>query len=145
MSNTSHASNSRDSSERTNRSAEAEEAETAEETEETEESHEADEAEEHEKPEKHKRRKAMTPMEVVRKGSAQFVELTGLEAESVSSFARTDDGWSLEIEVLELSRVPDTMSLLASYEVELTDEGDLAGYRRVRRYERGRSDRRSGG
>jgi len=145
MSNTSHASNSRDSSERTNRPQEAEEAETAEETEETEESQEAGEAEENEKPEKRKRRKAMTPMEVVRKGSAQFVELTGLEAESVSSFARTDDGWSLEIEVLELSRVPDTMSLLASYEVELTAEGDLAGYRRVRRYERGRSDRRSGG
>ncbi|WP_078618119.1 MULTISPECIES: gas vesicle protein [unclassified Streptomyces] len=91
------------------------------------------------------KRKSMTPMEVVRKGSAQFVELTGLEAESVSSFTRTDDGWSLEIEVLELSRVPDTMSLLASYEVELTADGDLAGYRRVRRYERGRADRRSGG
>ncbi|MEU3033177.1 gas vesicle protein GvpO [Streptomyces griseoaurantiacus] len=127
MSNTSHASNSRDSSERTSRSEKSDEAEEAEEARGS------------------TRRKAMTPMEVVRKGSAQFVELTGLEAESVSSFARTDDGWSLEIEVLELSRVPDTMSLLASYEVELTAEGDLAGYRRVRRYERGRSDRRSGG
>lgn len=121
MSNTSHASNSRDSSEESNTSKASEEGKEP------------------------QRRKSLTPMEVVRKGSAQFVELTGLEAESVSSFTRTDDGWSLEIEVLELSRVPDTMSLLASYEVELTADGDLAGYRRVRRYERGRADRRPGG
>ncbi|WP_079102689.1 gas vesicle protein [Streptomyces sp. TP-A0356] len=79
-------------------------------------------------------------MEVVRQARAQFAELTGLTPESVSSFERTEDGWELEIEVLELARVPDTMSLLASYEVQLTPEGELAGYRRVRRYERGRAD-----
>jgi hypothetical protein len=86
------------------------------------------------------------PMEVMRRARDQFTELTGLTAESVSSFQRTEDGWALEIEVLELARVPDTMSLLASYVVELTAEGELAGYQRVRRYERGRADpHRSGG
>ncbi|MGV9990383.1 gas vesicle protein GvpO [Streptomyces sp. NPDC003374] len=85
------------------------------------------------------------PMEVLREAKAQFAELTNLEAESVTSFERTGDGWSLEVEVLELSRVPDTMSLMASYLVELDDEGQLTGYRRLRRYERGRADgRRSG-
>jgi len=86
------------------------------------------------------------PMDVLRQARAQLAELTGMEAESVSSFERTDDGWSLEIEVLELVRVPDTMSLLASYEVTLDPRGELTGYRRVRRYERGRADtRRPGG
>jgi hypothetical protein len=38
------------------------------------------------------------------------------------------------------------MSLLASYQVDLDPQGQLTGYRRVRRYERGRSDaRRPGG
>ncbi|MET8078589.1 gas vesicle protein [Streptomyces sp. NPDC005303] len=86
------------------------------------------------------------PMEVLRNARSQLAELTGMDAENVSSFEQTEDGWSLEIEVLELSRVPDTMSLMASYQVELDPEGQLTGYRRVRRYERGRADaQRHGG
>ncbi|MER5557830.1 gas vesicle protein [Streptomyces sp. NPDC002506] len=80
-------------------------------------------------------------MEVLRGARAQLSELIGMPAESVSSFERSEDGWQLRIEVLELSRVPDTMSLLASYEVELDPRGELTGYRRLRRYERGRADK----
>ncbi|MFI8214692.1 gas vesicle protein [Streptomyces sp. NPDC085932] len=91
-------------------------------------------------------RKRPSPMEVLRQARGQLAELTGMEAESVSSFEQTEEGWALEVEVLELERVPDTMSLMASYQVELDSDGQLTGYRRVRRYERGRSDaRRSGG
>ncbi|MEY7981594.1 gas vesicle protein, partial [Streptomyces pilosus] len=82
------------------------------------------------------------PMEVLRQARGQLAELTGMEAESVSSFEQTEDGWALEVEVLELERVPDTMSLMASYQVELDSDGQLTGYRRVRRYERGRADAR---
>ena len=86
------------------------------------------------------------PMEVLRQARAQLSELTGMTAENVSSFEQTEDGWSVEVEVLELSRVPDTMSLMASDQVELDLEGQLTGYRRVRRYERGRADaHRQGG
>ncbi|WP_078947698.1 gas vesicle protein [Streptomyces griseus] len=81
-----------------------------------------------------------SPMEVLRNARGQLEELTGMAAESVSSFEQTEDGWSLEVEVLELERVPDTMSLMASYQVELDGAGQLTGYRRVRRYERGRAD-----
>ncbi|MET8448957.1 gas vesicle protein [Streptomyces sp. NPDC005209] len=81
-----------------------------------------------------------SPMEVLRQARGQLAELTGMAAESVSSFEQTEDGWALEIEVLELPRVPDTMSLMASYQVELDPRGQLTGYRRVRRYERGRAD-----
>ncbi|MGW1557124.1 gas vesicle protein GvpO [Streptomyces sp. NPDC002144] len=86
------------------------------------------------------------PVQVLRDARTQLAELTGMDAESVSSFEQTEDGWSLEVEVLELARVPDTMSLMASYQVELDPDGQLTGYRRVRRYERGRADaHRSGG
>ncbi|MFF3328120.1 gas vesicle protein [Streptomyces sp. NPDC002888] len=81
-----------------------------------------------------------SPMEVLRNARAQFAELTGKAAESVSSFEQTEDGWALEVEVLELPRVPDTMSLMAGYQVDLDPQGQLTGYRRVRRYERGRAD-----
>ncbi|MCX4830416.1 gas vesicle protein [Streptomyces sp. NBC_00006] len=80
------------------------------------------------------------PMEVLREARTQLAELTGMAAETVSSFERTEDGWELEIEVLEMARVPDTMSLLASYQVSLDPHGVLTGYRRIRRYERGRSE-----
>ncbi|MEV5882087.1 gas vesicle protein [Streptomyces sp. NPDC052020] len=87
-----------------------------------------------------------SPMRVLRQAREQLAELTGMTAESVSSFERTEEGWALEVEVLELERVPDTMSLMAGYQVELDHDGQLTGYRRVRRYERGRADgRRSGG
>ncbi|MFJ9905947.1 gas vesicle protein [Streptomyces sp. NPDC101152] len=90
--------------------------------------------------------KRPNPMEVLRHARTQLAELTGMAAESVSSFEQTEDGWSLEVEVLELARVPDTMSLMASYQVDLDPDGQLTGYRRVRRYERGRADaHRSGG
>ena len=79
-------------------------------------------------------------MEMHAHARAQLAELTGMTAETVSSLEQTEDGWALEVEVLELSRVPDTMSLLASYRVELDRRGELTGYRRVRRYERGRAD-----
>jgi len=82
------------------------------------------------------------PAEVLREARAQLTELTGMAAESVTSFERTEDGWALEIEVLELERVPDTMSLLAAYEIALDPSGVVTGYRRVRRYERGRADRK---
>ncbi|MGW3729003.1 gas vesicle protein GvpO [Streptomyces sp. F001] len=80
------------------------------------------------------------PMQVLRHARTQLAELTGMAAETVSSFEQTEDGWSLEVEVLELARVPDTMSLMASYQVDLDPDGQLTGYRRVRRYERGRAD-----
>ncbi|MFE6281856.1 gas vesicle protein [Streptomyces sp. NPDC057877] len=80
------------------------------------------------------------PMQVLRHARVQLGELTGMAAETVSSFEQTEDGWSLEVEVLELARVPDTMSLMASYQVDLDPDGQLTGYRRLRRYERGRAD-----
>ncbi|POX39337.1 gas vesicle protein [Streptomyces sp. Ru73] len=74
--------------------------------------------------------------ELMRAARAQLAELTGLRPETVTRFERTEDGWVLEAEVLELARVPDTMSLMGLYELVLDEEGVLTGYRRIDRYER---------
>ena len=72
----------------------------------------------------------------VQHAKAELLELTGQPAESVSSLSRTRDGWRVKLEVVELERIPHTTDILASYMVELDDEGELRGYERVNRYYR---------
>ena len=67
----------------------------------------------------------------------QLAELTGKDVEGVTGLERGDDGWKVQVEVVELRRVPDTTDVLALYEVEVDSDGDLQGYRRARRYVRG--------
>jgi hypothetical protein len=76
----------------------------------------------------------------VRKTREQFQELTGYEAESISGLAKVDNGWSVEIDVVELRRIPDTASLVATYRVTTDATGDVVSYERVRRYNRGQAD-----
>jgi hypothetical protein len=65
------------------------------------------------------------------------LELTGKPAESITGLSRTDDGWAVEVEVLELERIPRTTDVLATYQVTVDEDGELQGYRRLRRYVRG--------
>jgi Gas vesicle synthesis protein GvpO len=75
--------------------------------------------------------------QLAQRARRELSEITGLEAESVTSLERADDGtWKVTVELLELSRVPETDDMLGSYEVELNESGELLGYRRVRRYTR---------
>ncbi|MEV4950102.1 gas vesicle protein [Streptomyces sp. NPDC053755] len=78
----------------------------------------------------------------MRRASAQLSELLGCETGSVSSVKATDEGWSADVEVVELEKIPDTMSVMASYHVALDPEGRLMGYERTKRYARGQIDRR---
>ncbi|MBT2405258.1 MULTISPECIES: gas vesicle protein [unclassified Streptomyces] len=71
----------------------------------------------------------------------QLSQLLGRTPESVSSLRPTEDGWEAQVEVLELERIPDTTSVLASYKVTMDEEGELISYERTRRYSRGMIDR----
>lgn len=77
----------------------------------------------------------------MRSAADQLAELLGRPPESVSALRHTDEGWEADVEVLEVERIPDTTSVLASYRVTLDEEGDLVEYRRTRRYTRGQIDR----
>jgi hypothetical protein len=63
-------------------------------------------------------------------------ELTGQPVESVSGLMRTRDGWAVSLEVVELERVPRSTDLMATYRVEIDNEGELMGYERMARYYR---------
>ncbi|MFC9294032.1 gas vesicle protein [Streptomyces sp. NPDC057011] len=77
----------------------------------------------------------------MRAAAGQLAELLGRHPDSVSSLKPTEDGWEAQVEVVELERIPDTTSVMASYRVALDEEGELISYERTRRYTRGMIDR----
>jgi outer membrane biosynthesis protein TonB len=78
--------------------------------------------------------------EIVKGAMRQVQQLTGHEAEGVLGLRRNDDGWTVTVEVVELSRVPSSTDVLASYDVVLDGDGELREYNRTGRYVRGRAD-----
>jgi hypothetical protein len=88
-------------------------------------------------------KKKLTPPELVGRAREQVEELFGKPIEAVSGFEQAEGnggGWTVTLELLELDRIPDTTSLLGTYEATLDGDGNLLGARRVRRYPRNQSD-----
>ena len=90
-------------------------------------------------------KKGLSPLELVGRARQQMEELFGKPVEAVSSFEHGNgdgdsDGWSVTLELLELQRIPETTSLLGTYEATLDGDGNLLGAKRVRRYPRNQSD-----
>ncbi len=83
-----------------------------------------------------------TPAQIAGRAREQVEELFGKPVEDVSAIARGEDGdgWTVTLELLELPRVPDTTSVLGSYEAVLDANGDLLEAKRVRRYARNQTD-----
>jgi hypothetical protein len=57
----------------------------------------------------------------------------------VLSLRKDEDGWKVTVEVVELRRIPSSTDLLGCYVVTLDDDGELVGYERTRRYQRGQA------
>lgn len=81
-----------------------------------------------------------SPPEVAQLAAEHLATLTGKQVEGVTSLNRADDGWRVGVEVVESARVPSSADMLAVYEIDVDQAGDLQGYRRARRYARGSSD-----
>jgi hypothetical protein len=87
--------------------------------------------------------KSLSLPELLGRAKAQVEELFGKPIEAVSGFEETDGngkGWTVTLELLELPRIPDTTSLLGTYEATLDGDGNLLGAHRVRRYPRNQTD-----
>lgn len=80
------------------------------------------------------------PSKVAAEVMSELGALTGKDVEGVAGLEKTDDGWTVRVEVVELRRIPDTTDVLALYEVQTDTHGSLEGYQRVRRYVRGVPD-----
>jgi hypothetical protein len=73
---------------------------------------------------------------ISRAALAEVAHLTGKEAEKVISLRRDGEIWALEVDVVDLRRVPDSTDFLATYLVHLDDDGNVLDLRRTRRYVR---------
>ena len=85
--------------------------------------------------------KKLSPGEIAHKAREQVAELFGKPVDSISAIARDGTrGWVVTLELVELERIPETTSLIGSYEVKLDADGNLLEARRVRRYPRNQAD-----
>ena len=82
----------------------------------------------------------VSPADAARIARGHLAQLTGRPIESVLGLHRDDDGWKVTVEVVELSRIPNSTDLLGCYVVEVDDDGELVGYSRNRRYHRNQAD-----
>ena len=90
---------------------------------------------------KRRRQERSAGAEIAARAREELAEMTGLEAEGVTALEQAEDGtWQVTVEVLELSRIPETDDMLGSYDVELDEDGEVVSYRRVRRYSRSQAD-----
>ncbi len=71
---------------------------------------------------------------VSRAALTEVAFLTGKDAEKVIALRRDGEVWELEVDVVDLRRIPDTTDVLATYLVRLDDRGVVLDLRRVRRY-----------
>ena len=87
----------------------------------------------------------MTESRFAKLGTQALQELEGLvgcPAEGVSGIRKNDDGWVVLVDVLELERIPATTDVLGLYEVTMDGDGEVSGYRRVKRYLRSQVEER---
>jgi Gas vesicle synthesis protein GvpO len=75
-----------------------------------------------------------------------ITEMTGHEAVAMTSMEPTDDdGWVVEVEIVEERRIPSSADILGVYEFELDADGELLAFKRLRRYSRGQTGQSSNG
>jgi Gas vesicle synthesis protein GvpO len=79
-------------------------------------------------------------VDLVRKAAQQLAELTGRPPSGVLGLEREDKGWRVTFELVELERIPHSTDLLGAYAVRLDEDGELVGYERTHRYQRGQAD-----
>jgi Gas vesicle synthesis protein GvpO len=78
--------------------------------------------------------------EIVAQARQQLGALLGTEAERVSGLERVDGGWTVDLEVVEVSRIPESTDVLATYELRLDDDRNVVSVARKRRYRRSQVD-----
>jgi hypothetical protein len=77
-----------------------------------------------------------TGPEIAQRAKEQLAQLTGLTPDTVSGLSQDGEGWHVNVEMIELKRIPEATDVLAAYETLWDDKGNLIRYQRTRRYYR---------
>ncbi|GAA0380689.1 hypothetical protein GCM10009530_34290 [Microbispora corallina] len=86
------------------------------------------------------RRRPLTATSAGRAGLRHIADLTAREPEAVTLVQPVENGWVVDVEVVEDHRIPSSSDIIALYEAQMDEEGNLLSYRRTRRYRRGAGD-----
>ncbi|NTV63926.1 MAG: gas vesicle protein [Oscillochloris sp.] len=78
----------------------------------------------------------MNAVQIINAARELLTGLTGLPVDTVSQFKREGEGWLVEIEMIEMRRIPNSSDVLATYQIHLDAEGGLVSYQRTQRYYR---------
>jgi hypothetical protein len=78
--------------------------------------------------------------QIARIARAQLQELIGRPVTAVLGVEGRDGNWEVEVETVELQRVPETTNIMGLYRVTLDEEGEIMEFRRIRRYRRAEPD-----
>ena len=70
--------------------------------------------------------------EVIEKARSDLSKLTALEIGSTVGAARDEDGWKVNVEVVEKHSLPDGMDVLATYQTKLDPDGNMLEFNRIR-------------
>jgi hypothetical protein len=84
-------------------------------------------------------KKRLPGLQVFDRAKEQLTVITGRDPDSISAFAPSEDGWELTIEMVDIDKIPPTTSVMASYQLEVDDEGNILEYQLMDRYVRGQS------
>ncbi len=88
-----------------------------------------------------RRNGSLSATDAVQTARGLVESMTGRSPETVSGVNRSEDGgWTVCLDVVELSRVPASTDVLATYEVVLDEDGDLDDLQRTRRYTRNQAN-----
>ena len=77
---------------------------------------------------------------IIARAKEHLEAVIGSEPESVSGVERGNGNWRVNVEVVQMRRIPESTDILASYGVVLDDDGDLISVQEIRRYRRSQAD-----
>jgi hypothetical protein len=81
------------------------------------------------------------PLELGQEARRQVSAMTGLQSGTVTGVDRAgDDRWVVTVEVVELERIPSTMDVMGTFEVTLSEDGEVIGLHRRGRHRRSQTD-----
>lgn len=68
---------------------------------------------------------------LVERAREDLSSLTGLELGSTLSVTKDEQGWKVQVEMVEKKSLPDGMDILATYEALMDGEGDMIEFKRM--------------
>jgi len=74
---------------------------------------------------------ATNMVSIIERAREQLIVATGLKTSSTLSIAMGEKGWLVNIEMVEKESIPNQMDLLAIYETQLDEDGNLMGFKRM--------------